>query len=228
MNNLGINYAKRKDFDKGIDYCKEALRIRKLHYGESVEVADTIYNIGNILFECKMYDEAMEFYSEALKQYTKNLGENCIDNASALQQMGLIYESKEMVKESMQCFLECLHIFEVNGVNNDENLDVGVVLFSLGKAYSSIKDFDRAKDFLARSLRIRIGSKPIENNTDAALTKLHLAHVLSEMDQVDEAMRGYLEASQIFKSTFGQKSTHYAQSLFHLGKLAAKMGEYER
>ena len=173
-----------------------------------------------------MYDEAMEFYSEALKQYTKNLGENCIDAASALQQMGLIYESKEMIKESMQCFLECLNIFEVNGVNNDDNLDVGVVLFSLGKAYSSIKDFERAKDFLCRSLRIR--SKPIDSNTDAALTQFHLAYVLSEMGQLEEAMRGYMEALRIFKSGFGQQSTHYAQCLFHLGKLSTKMGEHER
>ena len=45
--------------------CKQSLRIRKKELGESVEVADTIFNIANIFYECEKYDQAMEFYFEA-------------------------------------------------------------------------------------------------------------------------------------------------------------------
>ena len=93
-NNMGINFARRKDYTKAIEFCIEALRIRKFHAEEGnqsrCDVADTTFNLASIYDEAENYDKALKLYGEALASYRESLGDDDIEVANCLKFIGVI------------------------------------------------------------------------------------------------------------------------------------------
>lgn len=188
-----------------------------------MEVADTIFNIANIFYECEKYDQAMEFYFEAYKNYNINRDDN-VDAASALHQMGLIHEKKGMYDDAFSDLTEALRIYELE--IGDDNLECASVLNCLGNVYLNMDDSKKAIESLKRSLVIRKRLLE-ENNTNVAETYLNLGVALESIDSLDDALEAYKQSIHIYKLNSGSE-LKVAKLLNNVGVIHTKKKEHEK
>jgi len=156
LNNLGINLARRKKYAKAFDYCKGALRIRrKLLTPGHLDIADTLFNIANILDDTGDKDEqAMKFYTEALSTYKANFGETeNEDIANCLKSIGYIHMRQGETHDAIHRFSEALRIFRMNQGNN--SLIVSSLLYNLGRTFGKRTEYEKALGCFTECLRIR-------------------------------------------------------------------------
>lgn len=173
-------------------------------------------------YECEKYDQAMEFYFEAYKNYKVNRDDS-IDAASALHQMGLIHEKKGMYDDAFSDLMEALRIYELE--IGDDNLEVASVLNCLGNVYLNKDNSRKAIKSLERSLDIR---KRLLDGKDISVaeTYLNLGVALQSIDSLDDAMDAYKESIHIYKVN-PSTELKIAKLLNNIGIIHAKKKELE-
>lgn len=135
LNNLGINLAQQNHYKKALELSKEALQIRvKKLPTNHIEIADTLFNIANILDDSGDLDgEAITFYVQALSTYRSNFGDENVDVANCCKSLGLIYIRQGDLAKATEKSLQVLRIFRL--IYGEMNAEVGSLLYSLGKLY---------------------------------------------------------------------------------------------
>jgi tetratricopeptide (TPR) repeat protein len=82
MNNLGLLYHKKEDYNKALDYYEKILAMEIKKKGKhTIDVADILNNIGGVYYSKEDYVKALEYYEKSLEIMTKLKGNKSIDVA---------------------------------------------------------------------------------------------------------------------------------------------------
>jgi len=166
---LGINLARRKEYSKAIKFCTDALRIRKLQLSEGhLDIADALYNIGNILDDWGNTNEhTMIYYSEALTIYRSNLGDDDEEVANCVRNIGVLKMRQDKINDAIPLLLDALRIFRLKA---SDSLDVAGILFHLGRIYGKQTNYDKSLGCFKECLRIRM-QRLDHDNPDIVATR---------------------------------------------------------
>lgn len=212
LNNLSINYARRRDFAKAFDLCSAALEIRRAKLGtDHLDTCDTLYNIANIVDEWGKVDEAMKYYTEALESYRCALGGEDMEVANCYQYIGILHLKKEEDDKAMRAFVESLRIYQLH---DEDSAGMATILFNLGKLYNRKRDSDKALEMLAHSLRIQKTEASDASELAATCDQIGVAYAGKGLKS--EAKKFFQRAMNLFMDSGKQDTIENGNVLVHL------------
>lgn len=127
LNNLGVIFKKKKDFNKALQYFNKA-RINQPN------VWYTYNNIADVYFEIENYKKALNFYEESEKK-NPNL---CMNKANTLRYLGKYNESRKLLEKILST------------KKNDF-----LVAYNLANVYLELGFFKKSIEMLKRSILLK-------------------------------------------------------------------------
>ena len=104
--NIGDAYYNKGDDSKALEYSLKAKDISEKNYGKDFPLNAFIYNsIGLILYYQGNYDQAMEYYTNAL-----SISKDDYLKALLYTNMGKIYEKQEDYQKAIECYQESYNL----------------------------------------------------------------------------------------------------------------------
>jgi len=225
LSNIGIIHARKLEYAKAVAKCKMALKIRVLRGEQDQDIADSVFNIANILNDWGEEDEAYQYFQQSMKLYIKILGEKDISVAICLQKMGVIYWDRGDVDRSLQSFIDALSICE-----QDDGDDVSSILIpvyrGIGDCYYKKEEYEEALENFAKCIRIQkleLGDDCIEMT--APYNSIGL--IYQKEQKYESAMSFHVKAHQINEKHHGKGSKECASSDFQIAKVLLATHKYE-
>jgi signal transduction histidine kinase/Flp pilus assembly protein TadD len=139
LNNAGIAYMHRGNYDSSLSYHFRSLEIRETE-GDKKSIGTARNNIGVVYFKLRNYEKALEYYLQSLA-IKKELNDN-VDLDRILSNVGLCYNALRSFDEAIESFNEALNICK----DNCSEAVIKEANFGLGEAYRSRRNFDKAKE----------------------------------------------------------------------------------
>ncbi|MFM9837695.1 MAG: tetratricopeptide repeat protein [Cyclobacteriaceae bacterium] len=147
LNNTGLCYTYRGNYDKALEYHYKSLQIRE-DEGDKKSICTALNNIGLVYFNLKDYKNAIDFYERAI--FIKSeIGDNS-DLESIMTNVGLCHNRLGDYKIAIQYFNKA---FGVCGNDCSESIKLEGYL-GLGVAYFRRNNLEKAEDFLMKALII--------------------------------------------------------------------------
>jgi len=228
LSNIGKIHARKLEYAEAIEKSKLALKIRlKCGEQDKGDVADSFYNIGNILNDWKREDEACQYFEQALKLYSSLHGDEHMSVAKCHQKLGAIYWKRKDIGRATDSFCHALQICEQQ---QDGNNDVIILLTSihkgLGDCYYSTEKHDLALENFAKCIRLQkmeLGDECIE----MAAPCNYIGLIYQKREKYDEAMNFHAKALSINETHHGKGSKECATSDFHIIDVLLNSLQYE-
>jgi tetratricopeptide (TPR) repeat protein len=201
---------------------EEALRIRRLIHGDEHEaVAAILHEIGDLMDDLGMYDEAMYNYSEALFIRRKRLGRH-EDVAATLCSIAFTFHNQDQPKHALRYFEAALEMRKVClGVDATE---VGDTLNMMGFLHAKLGELDDALALLLDALRIR---KIQKEDMKISETLKNIGNVHREKQEYDLAVELYQECLRIRRQGLGDDHEKVADALIALGNVHGEMEQID-
>ncbi|KAJ0981366.1 hypothetical protein J5N97_009621 [Dioscorea zingiberensis] len=201
------------------------LRIYKISYGENDgRVGVAMCSLAHAKCAKGSLDEAICLYKNGLQVIKDTNYMDLDDNILEHMRIDLaeLLHLTGREREGRQLLEECLLINErYKGSNHPESV---AHLLNLATSYSHSKNFVEAERLLRTSLHIISQTKGPEDNS-ITVPMLHLAVVLYQLKQDEEAEMFALEAVRIREATLGKESLPVGEALDCLVSIQTRLGK---
>jgi tetratricopeptide (TPR) repeat protein len=153
-NNIGRMNFQLGKFDSAMEAYCEALRIRRKCQGESVDVAATLFNCGQVYHNLKCRDKALSLFHEFLEVAKTHFGEFHRDICIVTTCIGQVLHESKDYENALKTFEHALRIGYV--ALGPMHSEMAIALNKMGNLYYETGDFDSALDAYHRGLEIEI------------------------------------------------------------------------
>ena len=214
----------RGDFHTALHYYTEVhVRTLKGFGPNSLEVANTLSNLGLMQYQLSQYDAAFELYQEALRIQRDCYGsDDNVDVASTLNSVGLILFNKGVLDLAKDCFTDSLRIR--HKILGPYHRDVAILWYNLATIHLEKGDDDLAIKMYLETLRIEksvLGPK----HPDVVLTLQHLGMVYQQRGVLDEALKHFGEALDIERTNGEANQLAVAKLLNLIGNIHLQLAD---
>ena len=123
MYSIALVHSKQRHFNKAMVFFEDALRIRIIYRENAnieVDIADTYFGIALVHEKKREYLEALINLEECLSIRTSAFGENSVEVAQVLSNMGIIQGNIHEYKTALKNWADALSIYRKLGVNDDD------------------------------------------------------------------------------------------------------------
>ena len=146
-NNLALVCQERGEFAEALALFQEALSLRR-SIGDRPGIAQTLNNLGTVHQDDGDHPRARELYREAL-EIAQTVGDR-MRQAVILTNLGESSYRMEQPEEAIRVLQQAEEI----GRSLGDRILEGEILRGLAKAHMLIKDFERARDYVERSVAL--------------------------------------------------------------------------
>lgn len=187
IGNLGLAYSDLGQFEKAIEYSKQALKF-------SGEISDKyregiwIGNLGLAYYQLGQIEESIEYHKQEL-EITKKIGDRC-GEGNALGNIGLAYSAQEKPEKAIEYYTQTLYI----SIEICDRRSEGNALGNIGLAHRDLGDVEKAIEYYNQALEIFRETSYIRGEGNA-LGSLGLAYY--QLGQVEEAIEYHENALKI-------------------------------
>ena len=220
-NNIGVVYINRGDYDKALEYFKQALEIRE----KSIGKADSYNNIGIVYNNRGNYDKALEYLKQALDIYEKVLGKEHPDTAASYGNIGTIYANRGDYEKAVEYYKLAVDIYEK--VLGKEHPDTAISYNNIGVLYMNRGDYDKALEYykLALDIREKVLGK---EHPDTAISYNNIGVLYMNRGDYDKALEYYKLALDIREKVLGKEHPDTAKSYYDIGVVNMNRGDYNK
>lgn len=149
---IAKNYARKRQFARGLEMSMEALRLKK-QFCSAPEIASCLVDCGDILDGWGKPDQALRFLDEALRIYREQEDESHVtDVANCKRTLGCVYRQLGDSKTALDLLVGALAQHRAQG---DDTLEVAGDLFEIGQVYDSFGDREKGLKCFEECLKIR-------------------------------------------------------------------------
>jgi len=212
---LGIVYDRKGQYDKALQYFKDASELYRMS-GDEINYLDQLIYIGIALRSMGKYGESLEYLMESLKIGREVNNSDAI--VEALLAMGFIYAFVERWEDALKHQQEALTIYQQ--ANN--LLGVARIHNDMGVTYMSVGELDSALTHHRAALAIRLETDD-SYSTFASYT--YIGDILAEQENFSEAIE-YYEKGLPYGIQSGYKITVVDANL-QLGKYYLELSDIE-
>jgi len=245
LNNLADIYYRQGRYHEAESSCKKALEMRQglLSGQDHLAIAENLNALGNFYGQQHQYNDAEPKLIQALEIRQRLLGEESLDVAKSLTDIGKLYSSKYQWKLTEQSLKRLREkpipqkiLRDLAVLKNIEFTSKKAFLTAIRKQirYKQCEKYqklilkyapdDRAKPFLTKALEIRrkiLG----EENLLVTQNLNNLANFHNHRERPDKAEILYKQALKIRKGLFGEEHPLIAEIFNNLGNLYFGKGE---
>jgi tetratricopeptide (TPR) repeat protein len=224
LSNIGIIHARKAEFGEAVDKCKQALEIRKMHEGSDHDVAESLFNIGNILDQWSK-EEALQYFEDSLKLYQSLPDEEDLAIANCLFKIGSVYWRRKNVNKSLRSYQESLR-----HCSNVEEEDVDSLLMSV---YKGLADCYFEKDRYGKALDnyvecLKIQKVELEDgSTEIAYTCQRIGLIYQKEEEYENAMDFHSKALEILEASCDEGTKDCSASDLEVARILILTEEYE-
>jgi signal transduction histidine kinase len=163
-NSLGVCYAKMGSYKASAQHLLAALKINETN-NNTHGIIQSYIKLGALNEQINNLDKALDYYQKGLtlNQHLKEEG----PEASILNNLGIVYAKKGLMKEALKCFLGTI---KKTQAHQPELL--ALALGNAGDAYQQLGDLKKAFDYQNESLSI---SRKLDLREAEATTLINLA-----------------------------------------------------
>ncbi|CAA6820144.1 MAG: TPR repeat [uncultured Sulfurovum sp.] len=204
LNNLGILYSEKKEYNQAEEYYLKAIEsgntkaLRNLgllykekkeynqaeeYYLKAIESGnmDALNNLGILYSEKKEYNQAEEYYLKAIES----------GNMDALNNLGVLYYEKKEYNQAEEYYLKAIESGNMDAPNN------------LGLLYKEKKEYNKAEEYYLKA--IESGNMDALNN---------LAWLYFELDKEKEKALEYIEKYYLNEQNYNNTHTFAVVALW--------------
>ncbi|MCG8372515.1 MAG: tetratricopeptide repeat protein [Balneolales bacterium] len=190
LNNMGNLYRAMGERQKAYDSFIQSIEIRK-RIGEEERAATAYLNLGNWMADEAEYEKALDLYNDYLN-LVSSLNDT-LSMASVFNNIGNVYNATGELEKALDGYLEGDFLLKASGVKDDLegrlNLNIGFVLYKLGKANEAIDYYrEAAKLFIDFDIRESYGN-----------AWQNIGLVFEQLEQADSALYYYELAINAFE-----------------------------
>jgi tetratricopeptide (TPR) repeat protein len=186
FNSLGLIYRAEKKFAEAEKAYRRALTIMDTAYGDSIDVGNVNFNIGNVMFDQGHQAEAMPNIRRSVDIYERLLGDSSLQTAAALCIEGDAWRAMKRYPDAEGPLRRCADIREKDsGIDSRELADA---LQSLALTYMAEGKLTAAEARLRLVEKIREKTLGITDPSVAQTMEDHAA-VLKSMGRDEEAVK---------------------------------------
>jgi serine/threonine protein kinase/tetratricopeptide (TPR) repeat protein len=211
MSTLGVIYQQLGLYDQAMPLFQDALKIRKeLHGSEHITVAESLGNLGYLLFVRDQLDEAERLQREALAMNRRLLGNEHPDVAKELRGLANILSHKGNLNEAERLHREALTMDRK--LHGSEHIDVAKDLRSLASDLYYKGQLDEAEQLFREALtmdRKLLGNE----HPDVANGIQSLAITLMDEGKLNEAEQLFREALALNRKLLGSEHPEIARNI---------------
>ncbi|MBN3877374.1 tetratricopeptide repeat protein [Nostoc sp. JL23] len=183
--------------------------------------------VGNALFYDGqgLYDQALPWYKQCVEVTQKRLGEEHLDFASSLNNLGCLYRSQGKYSKAEPLLQQALKLTRC--LLGEEHLEVATSLNNLAYLYHCQGKYSEAEPLYLQTLKLRrrlLG----EEHLEVATSLNNLAYLYNSQGRYIEAEPLYLQALEIWRRLLGEEHPHIATSLNNLALLYESQGRYSK
>jgi CHAT domain-containing protein/Tfp pilus assembly protein PilF len=211
-----IDQGRAQSFKLAQGKCEEALPLWR-EIGDRFEEAQTLDNLGYLLWLLGAPAKAIEYYNQALtirREIKDGYGEG-----ESLNNIAVAYSALGKKEQALEYYNLALPLRRAGGDAAAEAATLG----NIGLTYSSLGDMQKAKESCQQSLRLwrAAGRRDGEASALIGLGTIHA--YTAETQQALDYFHQALILSRVIKDRRGESS-----SLYNIGKLQAALGEREK
>jgi CHAT domain-containing protein/Tfp pilus assembly protein PilF len=208
-----------------LKYNIKAKEIRGKNLGEyHLYYARSLNNIGVAYYNIGDYQNAIDYFEQALKIKKLILGEEHLDNASSLNNIANTYKNIGDYQKSLKYHMQAMEI--IKKTLGEEHLDYATSLNNIGNTYFYMGDYQNSLKYHMQALEIRKNTLG-EAHPDYAASINNIGFVYYEIGDYQKALEYYTKALEIRKKVLGEEHPDYAASLNNIGAIYSNLADYQ-
>jgi tetratricopeptide (TPR) repeat protein len=224
LNNIGRVHYLRSEFVQALTVYEECLQLRRQLGNHPMDVAVTIYNIGQTYHQLGRLEESLKFYKDFLCKIKPQLGAKSRDVATVYKCMADIHHERSESKLALACFTKSLHATRASLGNSHP--EVASILNKLGNLSYEMQDYCAAMKFYKKGLEIeREILEP--NHPHLIVTMINIAHIHKHRGDYTTALSIYKHVHAMQIVTYGCGSIEVAGSLSSMGLMQYNLKDFE-
>ncbi|MCW3084783.1 MAG: hypothetical protein JWP12_2149 [Bacteroidetes bacterium] len=153
LNNIGLVYDDRADYQKALGYYLKALKLSEEAGGNKWQLASTLNNVGLIYKNLNQYDQALEYYNRSMKIKEEVGNKKGVGNS--LHNIAMVYKLKGDYEKSLEYYSKALEVRKANNDITGESL----TLNNIGNVYEAEHLYDKAFPYFVEALKLRENMK---------------------------------------------------------------------
>uniref|UniRef100_A0A7S4J993 NB-ARC domain-containing protein n=2 Tax=Odontella aurita TaxID=265563 RepID=A0A7S4J993_9STRA len=209
--NMTILHLQLNEFERALQLIEDCERIRLATSGEeSLALALTLFEKGDVLSGMSDYNTAIECYKQALEIMQTEPNRNRIHIGNTLHSIGDLHFTKGELDESLKCYEESLRCKKIElGFSHH---DLARVYGQMGHIFYQKEDFDSSLPLFEESLRVlKLTTDKSDGDEADILTTEGIMHLIN--GEQDEGLECYENALNILRSKLGHKKGKIASLL---------------
>jgi len=216
LNMLGIVHHYLGDFEKGLFYYSESLKISE-NLGDAVSIANTVNNVGTIYSDQGDYKSALECFEKRLA-ICEEIGD-LRGYAMGIGNIGIVHRDRGDYGSALECLTKSIEMYEQIG----DRMSIAHELGNCGEIYYRQGDFHRALDFSMKALDL---SERISSNYLIACSLLNIGNLHAAQEDWDEALDVYKRCLDLWEEI--GYTWNLASVLNNIGTVHRELEEYEK
>nr|MDJ0601267.1 tetratricopeptide repeat protein [Crocosphaera sp.] len=215
------NYLQLQQYEAAKDASLESLELLDSlnnvdEQGKQSNLATTYYQLGRVAQELREWDEARNYYQQALSikiEYGDRYSQ-----ASTYHHLGMVAEELREWDEARNYYQQALSI----KIEYGDRYSQASTYHNLGMVAHKLREWDEARNYYQQALSIKI---EYGDRFSQASTYHHLGYIAQELREWDEARNYYQQALSI-KIEYGDRYLQ-ASTYHHLGMVAEELREWD-
>lgn len=186
-NNLAIINKKQGLYTISLQNFQIALTIRS-GINDSLQVANTYLNIGNLYNRLRNINKSKEYYLKARNTYL-DLG-NDFGLASANHNLGLVHELLDEYDEALEAYKQSYRMY----LRQDRIKSMGISLNNIGNIFIIIENYDSAIVYLNKALLVY---EEVKDSVGIGMVLLNMGNYYSLINDDAKSLECYYQSLKI-------------------------------
>jgi len=221
---VGTTYQGLGLYDEAEPHLRKALALRQELFSPAhPEIAASLRQLGNLLYEMGRYEESEERLRQSVAMYRNLATLDSIGLAESLDGLGIVLNNRGKNDEAEASYREALAIFRVALKKNDERM--ASVLNNLGVLSGTRGDFAEAEPLHREALGI-MRSIYGEKHPRVAWTLYNLGGVVDAQGKYEQSAPLFQQALAIWRELQGEEHSTVIMTLATLASTHSLMKEY--
>jgi tetratricopeptide (TPR) repeat protein len=226
-NNFGRVYYLEGDFEKATESYKRSLVLRREKSGiDSIDVAATYYNLGNVNQNVQKLEQAIECYQEFLRIAELKLGFKSKEVVAVYKCMGEILQKLKQPESALQQYEKALEL-AVTAMMDDQR-EISAILNKAGNVCFEIGKYDKALKYYTSGLEIENTYHTDFDKNSIIVTLTNIAQTYKQMGRMDMSLDFYRQVYTIQINDTESKKLDIASTLSSIGLMLYHTEYYEK
>lgn len=229
-NNMGRLYYIQGKYPEALHAYEQALRIRRHNNKDvldTVDVAATLVNIGQVYNQMEDYQPALVFYKDFLRLAKIHFGEYHRDVCIVTTCIGQVLQSLSHFEQALKVYQDALRIGEA--VFGTMHSEIAIIFNKIGNLHYETQDFDSALKAYHQGLEVEMQVLDAENS-NILVTYSNIAEIHKQRADFDLALHCYdmilqRQRSAGFLTTEG--AIELATTLSNIAYVHHQRGDYD-